>query len=858
MSSSHDDRETISIRQGEIPPPPSQVGPYKILEALGEGGMGVVYLAEQAKPVRRRVAIKLIKPGMDSREVIARFESERQALALMTHPNIAKVLDADTSDRGYPYFVMELVQGTRLTHHCDRKNLTTAERLHLFIDVCHGVQHAHQKGIIHRDLKPSNVLVSTQDGEHCPKIIDFGLAKATGHSLTDKTLYTSRGIFVGTPAYMSPEQADQRGIDIDTRTDIYSLGVILYELLVGKLPFDFTADVKKAAYQKIRDAICEVEPPKPSTKLSTMGQHASELAKKRRTDPASLTRHLQGDLDWITIKAMQKDRARRYETVSDLIKDIENHLHSRPVSAGPPSLTYLLSKFIRRNRLAVIAGALISASLIFGTVATSIGWIRANSARQNADSASQAANQLRDAAIAEHKKTQSLADVMLLRRFRTEEEDLWPATEKLKEMGRWIEQAGELSKRIDDHRLYLAEIEKKAKGNQERDSIPEFRDHIDRWQYESHLELIQELEKFSHPETGKIARVRSRLRFAETVEQETIGRYQDRWNRTASLIRDEELSPEYRGLLLQPQIGLVPVGQDPESGLFEFAEVQTGEIPERGADGKLIQSEGVAMIFVLLPGGTFTMGAEPRSRRRMRGPNVDPDANEDEGPVTSVRLAPYFISKFEMSQAQWLRVTEHNPSTYSEREYDSTWNQDGRPHSLLHPVENISWEDASRWMARLGLSLPTEAQWEYAARAGTSTVFFTGDDERSLDGYANLADIYRKNHGAPDRKLAHLDWLKDGESVHAPIGQYLPNDFGLHDVVGNVWEWCKDTYGPYTNPARTHDGERIPEPGDDRVARGGSFSWHAGPARSAFRAQLGLTHVDDALGLRPARRLLTP
>jgi len=333
--------------------PSTQIGPYRILEQLGEGGMGAVYLAEQTEPVRRRVALKIIKHGMDTKQVIARFEAERQALAMMDHPCVAKVFDAGSTEGGRPYFAMEYVQGVPITAHCDRQRLTTRERLELFQQVCDGVQHAHQKAIIHRDLKPSNVLVSYRDGKATPKIIDFGVAKAIEHRLTEKTLYTEMGVLIGTPEYMSPEQAEMTGQNVDTRTDVYSLGVMLYELLVGALPFD-SRELREAGFDEIRRRIREDEPSKPSTRLSTLdGERSTESAKRRKTDPSTLRRLLSGDLDWITMRALEKDRARRYGSPNELAADIGRHLKHEPVLASPPSTIYRATRFVRRHRIGV-------------------------------------------------------------------------------------------------------------------------------------------------------------------------------------------------------------------------------------------------------------------------------------------------------------------------------------------------------------------------------------------------------------------------------------------------------------------------------------------------------------------------
>jgi tetratricopeptide (TPR) repeat protein len=338
--------------------PGTVIGPYKLLEQIGEGGFGVVFMAEQQQPIRRKVALKVLKPGMDTRHVIARFEVERQALALMDHPNIAKVLDGGQTNSGRPYFVMDLVKGVPITEYCDQSQLTPRQRLELFLSVCQAIQHAHQKGIIHRDIKPSNVLVTMQDGAPLVKVIDFGIAKTLGQQLTDKTLFTGFAQMIGTPLYMSPEQAAVSNVDVDTRSDIYSLGVLLYELLTGTTPFD-SARFKDVGYDEIRRIIREEEPPKPSTRISTLGQAATTASTKRKSDPKQLSRLFKGELDWIVMKALEKDRNRRYETANAFALDVQRYLADEPVQACPPSAWYRFRKFTRRNRRVLAVAGLI-------------------------------------------------------------------------------------------------------------------------------------------------------------------------------------------------------------------------------------------------------------------------------------------------------------------------------------------------------------------------------------------------------------------------------------------------------------------------------------------------------------------
>jgi serine/threonine protein kinase len=352
------------------------IGPYKLLQMLGEGGYGVVYMAEQEQPIRRRVAVKIIKLGMDTKNVIARFEAERQALALMDHPNIARVLDAGATETGRPYFVMELVYGVKITDYCDQNRVGMQERLELFVQVCNAVQHAHQKGIIHRDLKPSNIMVTMHDGVPVPKVIDFGIAKATEQRLTDKTLFTSYAQLMGTPAYMSPEQMELSGLNLDTRSDIYSLGVLLYELLTGRTPFD-TSELLKSGVDELRRTLREQEPLSPSAKLKTLANdELTKTAKLRRVEPLRFVSQLHGDLDWIVLKCLEKDRTRRYETANALALDIENYLRDDPVLARPPSKLYRLHKLVRRNRMVFVFGAAAVAALLGGTVISTLMFVK--------------------------------------------------------------------------------------------------------------------------------------------------------------------------------------------------------------------------------------------------------------------------------------------------------------------------------------------------------------------------------------------------------------------------------------------------------------------------------------------------
>ncbi|MHC4497531.1 MAG: protein kinase domain-containing protein [Planctomycetota bacterium] len=391
--------------------PGTKIGRYKLLQLIGEGGFGVVYMAEQEKPIRRRVALKIIKLGMDTKQVIARFEAERQALALMDHSNIARVLDAGATDTGRPYFVMELVKGIPITEYCDKNSLDTRQRLELFIEVCKAVQHAHQKGIIHRDIKPTNVMITLHDGKPVPKIIDFGIAKATQQRLTEKTLFTEYKRFIGTPAYMSPEQAEISGLDIDTRSDIYSLGVLLYELLTGSTPLE-AKKLRSAAYDEMCRMIRETDPPKPSTRLSTLGEMLAEVAKQRHAQPSELFKIVRGDLDWVVMKTLEKDRTRRYETANELAMDIERHLRDEPVVAGPPSAMYRMKKFVRRNRTGVLFCITVAAALLVGLCLATVGFVQASRERDRTHQARDRTHQARERAEANFQMARDAVDEM--------------------------------------------------------------------------------------------------------------------------------------------------------------------------------------------------------------------------------------------------------------------------------------------------------------------------------------------------------------------------------------------------------------------------------------------------------------
>jgi serine/threonine protein kinase/formylglycine-generating enzyme required for sulfatase activity len=1069
-------------------PPVERIGPYMVIQELGRGGMGIVYLAEEGEPIRRRVALKCMRrmEGEEEsvREFHARFESERNALALMDHPHIAKVYDAGVGEDGKPYFVMEYVQGSPLMKYCDGEKLPIPGRLDLFIQVCRGVEHAHGKGVIHRDIKPSNILVAAGDEGPVAKIIDFGVAKATNQRLTEKTIYTKVGHIIGTPQYMSPEQARTTGEGVDHRTDIYSLGVLLYELLVGQLPLDL--DVNSVAFDEIVRRIREDDPPAPGTRWSRLNlEKTKDLAAKRGTDPRSLENELLGDLKWVAMKALEKDPARRYQRAAHLGDDVSRYLKGEAVAARAPSIAYRMRKYVRRHRVLVGSSCAVVLALAIG-LAFSI-WF----ALRSVESESKAT---RNETVAKSRLAEILrfSDIKRLSELEREVDGLWPCSpEKVPEMEAWIEKAEGLIRDLAEHRrtlsvwrresvtpqgsgraqeprarsqeedlrmlrkqkerdigeikewlaaapdgittvLSVGDLWKKKNfyyfrrafevadpgeagsleirctagtravmvlngmeilrvniaggedrygelaiwggsgderelkghviageanrslrrgknvlaievrqmdattddlrfdlefrehaGRGERVLVPagstwryledgkdlppgwgeaEFDDsrwlsgpaplgysfrttprtgravelrlvtpHIDQkidaiemegaapriwsfptselqWQHDTLQELVEGIEAFGDPDPreGALADVRKRLGFARTIYVKSIVDRGEDWDRAIRSISDPLECPRYRGLEIHPQLGLVPLGRDPDSGLWEFAHLQTGKAPVRDAGGRLLLEEESGLVLVLIPGGTFRMGAVKGEKP---GPNIDPDAETYEGPAHEVTLSPFFISKYEMTQGQWLRFTGKNPSVHA-----TGPKLGGKAYTLLHPVEYVSWEDCRQVLFRLVLVLPTEAQWECAARAGTSTVWWTGDDRKTLTGAANLPDAsFLKYHAEYQPGTICWDWLDDGYVNSAPVGSFRANAFGLHDVLGNVHEWVQDWYEPYDNPAKPGDGERKFLYARQRVYRGGGYGPPAACARSANRASNFPWFRDEKIGVRPAR-----
>ncbi|MEQ8763657.1 MAG: protein kinase [Planctomycetota bacterium] len=877
-----------------------RIGHYRIIERIGEGGMGVVFRAEQREPVRRIVALKLIRPGLDSKQILARFEAERQALALMNHPNIAQVFDAGTED-GRPYFVMEYIPGIPITEYCDTHRLKTADRIDLFLKVCDAVQHAHQKGIIHRDLKPTNILVTPGTDVPVPKIIDFGVAKDLDHRLSAQTLFTMTGQLVGTPEYMAPEQSGPGSRDIDTRADVYSLGVLLYELLVGKLPW---VPGEGHSPAELRESLYSVDPTRPSTLLSEMGDESRTIAAYRRTNPRTLSRELKGDLDWITLRAMEKDRTRRYASASELAADIQRHLDGEPVLAGPPSTWYRIQKFARRNRVFVTSALAVSAALLVGLI---VSWHLYLETRSQALVNEELLEEKRG--LLEQLEQRVASDVELMAHLgrvrdleQQAEKTLWPPyADRVQELESWLDHAEkELASlpglrralqeiRLESLTITEAEYDARRKGMpqyRERERLQEmlaqwdekapmsdevrfelaaarrrledlddeiegfeiwrFSDPDDQWRHDTLAALVAELDRWMSDDeaVSAVASIRNRLVAAHRMNRIPRRQVEEAWAKARKAIREH---PLYSGLEIDRQPGLLPLGPDPDSTLWEFAHLISGEVPGRDPAGHIVIEDDSAIVLVLIPGGRDLLGSQGHDPR---GPNYDQRTRPNESEPFEIELSPFFLSKFELTQGQWFRLTSTHPSPYGPN-HERT-----RDDWARHPVEYISFDDCQSVLGRNGLALPTECQWEYATRAGTDTPWWTGEQSFDLQDVANLADESAANEN-PLLRRQYERW-NDGHFIHSTVGEFRANPFGLHDVYGNVAEICRDRVDQVgvSSPLRVPgDGESILDDASKRIMRGGNHASVSGSARSAFRLPVYADFRAQGMGVRPSRSL---
>lgn len=773
---------------------PTRVGEFELVRRIGEGGMGVVYLAEQRRP-RRTVALKLLGRRVGDSESRRRFEREIAALSLLSHPSIARIYSAGVHEHDgeqLPYYAMEYIEGRTLDAHLATRRLEAREKIELALQICEAVAYAHDCGVVHRDLKPSNVLVRP-DGR--AQLVDFGVARVA----TADSLHTRTGQVVGTLAYMSPEQAD--GGDVDARADVYAIGAMLYEMLTGRLPVETRAMLVHQAVQAIRDN----EP-------TPVGDARGEFDR---------------DLEYVLAAALAKNRNERYASAAAFASDLRALLEHRPVRARAPSRLRSTVKLVRRHR--VLFGAL--AAVMVTLVAALVVSLTALSRTVKAEFT---AAQRRDAVL-------RLADSKLREQALQRAAELFPAAPHLIEpLERWLVEVRALLARLPEHEVFLAQLMSESldgpnTGDGELRSA---------WLLAEQSALVDGLRALTLP-GGLVAEVEARLERARTITALTIDQHREAWRAAAERVAADS---RFEGWRLEPQVGLVPLGPDPRSGLEEFAlHGVTGPLPRRDpTTGELLRATDFGLVFVLIPGGTTAIGVQGADPAQ---PNFSRWSKFHPAPLELVELDPFLLSKFEMTKAQWRAATGAEPSYCAigaSINYVTT-----QPD---HPVDSIDWFDASGVLAQLGLVLPTEAQWEHAARAGTQGAWYTGDEPSSLQGVANFEENWLSALPADFEPVC----VRDGYLGMCPVGTFPPNPFGLHEVCGNVGEWCRDRFRVQRElyPTRAGDGLRLaPDSEPFRCQRGGNTVDHVGAAASYYRGNMPAHTRSPLSGVRPARAL---
>lgn len=809
---------------------PARIGPFRLLERIGSGGMGVVYLAERREPIEQKAALKVIRTDRLDRVYRARFRMEQSALARMDHPHIARLLDAG-EDGGLAWFAMEHVPGVPLGDFCRLHRLSLEARLTLFSQVCDAVQHAHGKGILHRDLKPGNILVREVDGRPFAKVIDFGLARPIDPLQVQATLHESLRQVVGTIAYMSPEQAQRTDGDLDIRTDVYSLGVVLYELLTGELPLDLD-EVERRGLPWLGELLREHEPEKPSTRLSALGQRLTEAAAERSASPGRLQARVRGELDWITMQALARERERRYETVRDLGRDVERWLRDEPVAAAPPGGWYVVRKWLRRHAWGVGVGAGVTLLL---AVAGGIAATFAAEAR--------AAEQWQ----IDHALARQAIDLVEQARH-----ELWPATSEIApRLDDWLEQSKRCQAAAPRLRELVAGLGMgiaAAASPAERVVLVARREDLTKC-----LRAIDGL-----PDLDR--RVVARRDWALQQPARTWSNHRDLWE---AVERELAADGRFRGLDHRALAGLVPLGRNHTTGYHEFylqGTPQMRELPTRTADDGYEVDAFTGLIFVLLPGGEFTAPVEGRAGRGSR------------------RLEPFLLSRYEMTQAQWARMTGEGVTSPAELLPCAEGNDPGNlqrvaggPGAPLvtradatfdaplwsHPVQQVSWEMATRSLRRWNLGLPTVAQWWWAASGGESSApdfSWTGAD---VGGFVNFHDearvLFRGGQPLPvGFRSPSASW--DGFVHTCPVNALRGNPKGFVSMFGNVAELTLDGYGEPWPPAAGSGPDAAGYSASETLrtmAMGGSFDVPFELSKALTGHQQPIANIDDTVGIRP-------
>lgn len=774
--------------------------------------MGIVYLAERKEPVVQRVALKVIRTGMLDDAYRARFAMEQQALARMDHPNVARLLDAGDDD-GQSWFAMEYVPGQPLSEYCRDHRLSLEQRLRLFGQVCNGVQHAHMKGILHRDLKPGNIMVREVDGHAIAKIIDFGLAQPLDPLQVRASLHEAMRQIVGTLAYMSPEQAARNEGDLDTRTDVFSLGVVLYELLTGELPLDMDA-IEREGIAAFAKYLRGHEPKKPSTRLHALGDRLVATAAECGLSPQRLRSLVRGDLDWVTMKALARDRQHRYLSVGDLGKEIERYLARRPVEAGPPTTWYVLSKWLQRHRVATSVASILVVTIV---LVVSVLQSFAASARE-ADRRRAILD--RSAVIAEHMQR---AD------------ELWPANaQQVASIQEWLVEAQRLQalgSEVESLAALLTDEHDQA-GAPAKDRIAEaaFREQVRT--LESRRAMATQLHNM-------MPVVQARLDAAQTLRQRTVDAHQASWDAAIEAVANDERFADFE---LQAVPGLVPLGSNATSGLQEFyllASAGEEALPVRDPDGGFDVGAMTGMVFTLIPGGKISLQLE-------------------DAPRWQVTVLPFLVSRYEMTQAQWARLggeglhepgalDYYNPSNVPnglQREPNGPAHAQPDAYTLTwqsvhwsHPVQQLSWLKATELLPRWSLDLPSSAEWLHAANGP--------DWQSALMAWLPQAPTSAANlRGSGDAN-------NPGDGFVWTVGSLAPNPWGLHDVIGNVTELCRDGYADGEPGNRVADARR----GQRAVVYGMSFLSTWARDRLPGMGQIPTQNLSASVGLRPVLRL---